>query len=165
MDSIVRAAIGAEFTGGTYEESFVLADVRMNWSHGRDDVQLFFSPAGLVVMAPLPGGTVRIVATLDDAREHPAAADIQALIDARGPTGGTADVTRVVWSSRFRIHHRLAREIGSSSAAMSSRKESGLPVRRLRLDTPTDARFSSGEHPGRDQRVLGVPFGPWTRFT
>jgi 2-polyprenyl-6-methoxyphenol hydroxylase-like FAD-dependent oxidoreductase len=80
----------------------------MNWSHGRDEVQLFFSPAGLVVIAPLPGGTFRIVATLDDAPEHPAAADIQALIDARGPTGGTADVTQVVWSSRFRIHHRLA---------------------------------------------------------
>jgi 2-polyprenyl-6-methoxyphenol hydroxylase-like FAD-dependent oxidoreductase len=47
-------------------------------------------------------------ATLDDAPEHPAAADIQALINARGPTGGTADVTDVVWSSRFRIHHRLA---------------------------------------------------------
>jgi 2-polyprenyl-6-methoxyphenol hydroxylase-like FAD-dependent oxidoreductase len=108
MHSIVRAAIGAEFTGGTYEESFVLADVRMNWSHGRDEVQLFFSPAGLVVIAPLPGGAFRMVATLDDAPEHPAAADIQALIDARGPTGGTADVTQVVWSSRFRIHHRLA---------------------------------------------------------
>jgi 2-polyprenyl-6-methoxyphenol hydroxylase-like FAD-dependent oxidoreductase len=80
----------------------------MNWSHGRDEVQLFFSPAGLVVIAPLPGGTFRIVATLADAPEHPAAADIQALIDARGPTGGTADVTQVVWSSRFRIHHRLA---------------------------------------------------------
>lgn len=108
MHSIVRATIGAEFTGGTYEESFVLADVRMNWSHGRDEVQLFFSPAGLVVVAPLPNGTFRIVATLDDAPEHPAATDIRALIDARGPTGGTAEVTHVEWSSRFRIHHRLA---------------------------------------------------------
>jgi 2-polyprenyl-6-methoxyphenol hydroxylase-like FAD-dependent oxidoreductase len=108
MHSIVRATIGAEFTGGTYEESFVLADVGMNWSHGRDEVQLFFSPAGLVVIAPLPNRTFRIVATLDDAPEHPDAAAIQALIDARGPTDGTADVTHVVWSSRFRIHHRLA---------------------------------------------------------
>jgi 2-polyprenyl-6-methoxyphenol hydroxylase-like FAD-dependent oxidoreductase len=108
MHSIVRTTIGAEFTGGTYEESFVLADVGMNWPHGRDEVQLFFSPAGLVVIAPLPNGTFRIVATLDDAPEHPDAADIQALIDARGPTDGTADVTHVVWSSRFRIHHRLA---------------------------------------------------------
>jgi 2-polyprenyl-6-methoxyphenol hydroxylase-like FAD-dependent oxidoreductase len=108
MHSLVRATIGTEFTGGTYGESFVLADVKMNWSHGRDDVQLFFSPAGLVVIAPLPNGTFRIVATLDDAPEHPAAADIQAIIDARGPTGGTADVRDVIWSSRFRIHHRLA---------------------------------------------------------
>ncbi len=108
MNSIVRATIGTDFAGGTYEESFVLADVRMHWSHGRDEVQLFFSPAGLVVVAPLPDGAFRIVATLDDAPEHPTAADIQALIDARGPTTGTADVTHVAWSSRFRIHHRLA---------------------------------------------------------
>jgi len=109
MHSIVRGSIGTEFTGGTYEESFVLADVRMNWSHGRDEVLLFFSPAGLVVVAPLPNGMFRIVATLDEAPEHPAAADIQALIDARGPTAGTAEVSHVDWSSRFRIHHRLAR--------------------------------------------------------
>jgi len=109
MHSIVRAAIGTEFTGGTYEESFVLADVRMNWSHGRDEVQLFFSPAGLVVIAPLPNGTFRIVATLDDAPEHPTAADVQALIGTRGPTGGATNVMSVEWSSRFRIHHRLAK--------------------------------------------------------
>jgi 2-polyprenyl-6-methoxyphenol hydroxylase-like FAD-dependent oxidoreductase len=105
--SMVRDAIGAEFAGGPYEESFVLADVRMNWSHGRDQVQLFFSPAGLVVIAPLLGSVFRIVATLEDAPESPAASDIQALIDARGPTRGTAEIVSVLWSSRFRIHHRL----------------------------------------------------------
>jgi 2-polyprenyl-6-methoxyphenol hydroxylase-like FAD-dependent oxidoreductase len=108
MHSMVRATIGTEFTGTTYEESFVLADVSMEWSHGRDQVMLFFSPAGLVVVAPLPNGTFRIVATLDPAPEHPTAADIQRLIDARGPTTGVAKVTNVTWSSRFRLHHRLA---------------------------------------------------------
>ena len=85
MHSVVRATIGTDFTGSTYEESFVLAEVRMNWSHGRDDVQLFFSPDGLVVVAPLPGGEFRIVATLDNAPEHPAASDVPALVQARGP--------------------------------------------------------------------------------
>jgi 2-polyprenyl-6-methoxyphenol hydroxylase-like FAD-dependent oxidoreductase len=109
MHSIVRAAAGAEFEGAAYGESFVLADVSMEWSHGRDDVMLFFSPAGLVVVAPLPNGNFRIVATLESAPEHPGIADIQALIDARGPTTGRAVVTDVAWSSRFRVHHRLAR--------------------------------------------------------
>lgn len=108
MHSGVRAAAGIDFPGSRYEESFVLADVDMAWSHGRDEVMLFFSPAGLVVVAPLPSGGFRIVATLDDAPEHPDAACVQALLDARGPTFGRCRVTRVHWSSRFRIHHRLA---------------------------------------------------------
>jgi len=108
MHSIVRAAAGADFSGESYEESFVLADVSMEWAHGRDEVMLFFSPAGLVVVAPLPNGRFRIVATLDDAPEHPGIGDIQRLLDSRGPSRGRAVVTDIAWSSRFRIHHRLA---------------------------------------------------------
>src|SRR5262245_48548491 len=108
MHSLVRVAAGTEFSGAAYEESFVLADVSMAWPHGRDEVMLFFSPAGLVVVAPLPTGQFRIVATLEAAPEHPDAADIQALIDSRGPTTPRAIVTDVAWSSRFRIHQRPA---------------------------------------------------------
>jgi 2-polyprenyl-6-methoxyphenol hydroxylase-like FAD-dependent oxidoreductase len=109
MRSIVRAAAGIEFDGGAYEASFVLADVEMDWPLGRDEVSLFFAPAGLVVVAPLPDGSFRIVATLDDAPETPDRAVIQSILDARGPTSARAEVTEVVWSSRFRVHHRLAR--------------------------------------------------------
>ena len=108
MHSIVRTTAGIGFTGASYEESFVLADVDMIWSHGRDEVMLFFSPAGLVVVAPLPSGAYRIVATMDNAPEKPAVADLQALLDARGPTHGVCRVSRVHWSSRFRLHHRVA---------------------------------------------------------
>lgn len=108
MHSLVRQTAGIGFSGEAYEESFVLADVEMNWDHGRDEVMLFFSPAGLVVVAPLPNGRYRIVATLDDAPKEPNVADIQALLNARGPTRGTAKVLQVHWSSRFRLHHRVA---------------------------------------------------------
>lgn len=108
MHSLVRQTAGIGFTGDTYEESFVLADVEMNWDHGRDEVMLFFSPAGLVVVAPLPNNRYRIVATLDDAPPEPKLNDIQSLLDTRGPTHGTAKVLRVHWSSRFRLHHRVA---------------------------------------------------------
>jgi 2-polyprenyl-6-methoxyphenol hydroxylase-like FAD-dependent oxidoreductase len=108
MHSLVRETAGIGFSGASYEESFVLADVEMTWSHGRDEVMLFFSPAGLVVVAPLPTGTYRIVATLDSAPEQPGIADVQALLDTRGPTHGVCKVSRVHWSSRFRLHHRVA---------------------------------------------------------
>lgn len=108
MHSMVRAATGIEFTGESYEESFVLADVSMDWPLGRDEVMLFFSPAGLVVVVPLPNDRFRIVATLEDAPEYPAIDDIQRLLDARGPAHRRAVVNGLTWSSRFRVHHRLA---------------------------------------------------------
>jgi 2-polyprenyl-6-methoxyphenol hydroxylase-like FAD-dependent oxidoreductase len=109
MHSLVREAAGIQFKGAAYEGSFVLADVQLDWPLGRDEVSLFFSPAGLVVVSPLPGGTFRIVATMDEAPEKPGVADIQALIDTCGPTATQATVRDVLWSSRFRLHHRLAR--------------------------------------------------------
>ena len=108
MHSVVRQTAGIGFSGASYEQSFVLADVDMTWDHGRDEVMLFFSPAGLVVVAPLPGTRYRIVATLDQAPVQPMLEDIQALLDTRGPTRGTGKVLQVHWSSRFRLQHRVA---------------------------------------------------------
>jgi len=105
----VRQSTGIDFEGAAYEESFVLADIHLDWPLGRDEVSLFFSPDGLVVVAPLPDGPFRVVATLDNAPEHPTIADIQGLIDRRGPTTTKSKVIDLVWSSRFRIHHRIAK--------------------------------------------------------
>ncbi|HMQ94398.1 MAG TPA: FAD-dependent monooxygenase [Amaricoccus sp.] len=109
MRSLVREAAGIGFDGEPHEGSFVLADVRMRWALGRDEVSLFFSPGGMVVVAPLPNGSFRVVAAMEDAPELPGPADIQALVDARGPTAGENRVEEVLWSSRFRLHHRIAR--------------------------------------------------------
>jgi 2-polyprenyl-6-methoxyphenol hydroxylase-like FAD-dependent oxidoreductase len=106
--SVVRAQAGIGFTGDTYTESFVLADAHLDWPLPDDEVVLYFAPAGLVVVAPLPGGRHRIVATLDAAPEHPSRDDVQSLLDTRGPQRRPARVQDIVWSSRFRLHHRLA---------------------------------------------------------
>ncbi len=108
MHSVVREQAGIGFSGSSYAESFALADVGMTWGLAGDEVMLFLSPEGLVVVAPLPGGRHRIVATLDEAPEHPSRDDVQRLLDARGPVINPARVQEVVWSSRFRVHHRIA---------------------------------------------------------
>jgi 2-polyprenyl-6-methoxyphenol hydroxylase-like FAD-dependent oxidoreductase len=108
MHSAVREQIGIGFEGDTYGQSFVVADVHLDWEFGDSEVMLYFAPAGLLVVAPLPGGRHRIVATADVAPEHPDRDHIQALLDARGPQKRPALVNDVVWSSRFRVHHRLA---------------------------------------------------------
>jgi 2-polyprenyl-6-methoxyphenol hydroxylase-like FAD-dependent oxidoreductase len=108
MHSTVRERAGIGFTGDKYEQSFVLADLHMEWPLSREEVMLFFSPEGLVVVAPLPGGSFRIVATVDDAPEHPTMSDVQQLLKTRGPGNGGARVQDIIWSSRFRVHHRIA---------------------------------------------------------
>jgi 2-polyprenyl-6-methoxyphenol hydroxylase-like FAD-dependent oxidoreductase len=108
MHSTVRDQSGVAFPGAAYEQRFVLADVHMDWPLRREEVTLFFSPDGLVVVAPLPDERFRIVATVDQAPELPSADFIQPLLDVRGPSMNPGRIRDVVWSSRFHIHHRVA---------------------------------------------------------
>lgn len=105
-NSTVRTSAGIGFPGKTYG-SFLLADVRMDWPIAREEVSLFFSQTGTLVVAPLPQERFRIVAQLADAPSRPAIADVQQVIDARGPYG-EAQVREVLWGSRFQVHHKLA---------------------------------------------------------
>jgi len=108
MHSIVRQSAGIAFEGETYAGSFVLADVMMDWSVGSEEVSLFFSPSGMAVVAPLPHDRYRVVATMENAPEQPDIADIQSILASRGPSDGRTKVREVLWSSRFRLHHRVA---------------------------------------------------------
>lgn len=108
LHSTVREKAGIGFTGGSYAESFSLADVRLTGGVPRDEVILYFSPAGMVVVAPLPDGVHRLVATVDEAPEVPDVAFVQRLLDTRGPEAERAVVHEVIWGSRFRVQHRVA---------------------------------------------------------
>jgi 2-polyprenyl-6-methoxyphenol hydroxylase-like FAD-dependent oxidoreductase len=108
IHSTVREQAGIGFEGGVYDESFMLADVRLSGEAPLDEVILFWAKAGLTVVAPLPGDIFRIVAPVADAPQEPSALYVQQILDSRGPGAGRMVVTDVVWGSRFRIHHRVA---------------------------------------------------------
>ncbi|MFG2056378.1 FAD-dependent oxidoreductase [Micromonospora sp. NPDC048930] len=108
MHSTVRQLAGIGFSGEDSGESFTLADIRVDSPLPRDEVALFFSGAGVLVWAPLPDGSVRIVAAVDHAPEQPTVDYVQALLDERGPAAARSTVTGIVWGSRFRVHHRVA---------------------------------------------------------
>ncbi|MGN9764032.1 FAD-dependent oxidoreductase [Micromonospora sp. SD12] len=109
MHSTVRERAGIGFSGAAGgEESFVLADVRLESALPRDRVSLFLARSGPLVWAPLPDGVVRLVAAVAEAPAVPDRAHLQALLDERGPSRRPDRVTEVLWGSRFRIHHRIA---------------------------------------------------------
>jgi 2-polyprenyl-6-methoxyphenol hydroxylase-like FAD-dependent oxidoreductase len=108
MHSIVREQANIAFVGAAYQESFILADVHMDWPLSREEVTLFFSPDGFMVVSPLPDERFRIVATVDEGPELPSAPYVQSLLDNRGPSGKRGTIKSIVWSSRFKIHHRVA---------------------------------------------------------
>jgi 2-polyprenyl-6-methoxyphenol hydroxylase-like FAD-dependent oxidoreductase len=96
--------------GNTLELSLSLVDIRVASGLPTDEVALYFAAAGLLVVAPLPDGSFRLVAEVHDAPEHPDVAFAQRLLDDRGPRKAHPKVTEVVWGSRFRIHERVADE-------------------------------------------------------
>jgi 2-polyprenyl-6-methoxyphenol hydroxylase-like FAD-dependent oxidoreductase len=109
MHSVVRERASIPFIGGDYEESFVLADVEMDWPLDRQEVSLFFSDKRLVVVAPLPGDHFRIVATMKEAPTEPSIADLRHILEERGPENASIAIRRIVWASRFHLEHRVAR--------------------------------------------------------
>ncbi|MEV8377426.1 NAD(P)/FAD-dependent oxidoreductase [Kribbella sp. NPDC056861] len=109
MNSKIRDAAGLGFDHrDTLPLNFTLADVRVKDGLPHDIVQLYLSRPGMLVVAPLPDGSFRLVAEIDNPPEHPDLPYAQRLLDLRGPQGTAVPVTEVVWGSRFRIHERVA---------------------------------------------------------
>ncbi|NUR94568.1 MAG: FAD-dependent monooxygenase [Kribbellaceae bacterium] len=108
MHSTIRELAGLRMPGNTLELSLSLVDVRVGSGLPTDEVGLYFASAGMLVVAPLPDGSFRLVAEVENAPEHPDVAFAQQLLADRGPRTAHPDVTEVVWGSRFRIHERVA---------------------------------------------------------
>jgi 2-polyprenyl-6-methoxyphenol hydroxylase-like FAD-dependent oxidoreductase len=108
MHSTIRDLAGLGYSGESLQLNFALADVRVESGLPKEEVQLFFSTPGVLVVAPLPDGSYRLVAEVDEAPEQPDIAYTQQLLDIRGPQRTTVRVTEVIWGSRFRIHERVA---------------------------------------------------------
>jgi 2-polyprenyl-6-methoxyphenol hydroxylase-like FAD-dependent oxidoreductase len=102
--STIRESAGIAFRGATYESSFVLADIALHTEF--DEATINLSPDGVTVLAQLPSGTYRVVATVAEAPPTPDRSFIEDLLRRRGIPAQTQE--EPVWSSRFRIHHRVA---------------------------------------------------------
>lgn len=108
VHSTVRGQIGIESERDNTGASYSLADVHLTGGVPDDELVVYFSPAGHMVVLPLPGGIHRIVAHIEEAPEHPDVPFLQKLMDTRGPEAEHSTIHDVVWGSRFLTHHSLA---------------------------------------------------------
>jgi 2-polyprenyl-6-methoxyphenol hydroxylase-like FAD-dependent oxidoreductase len=110
--SAVRRSIGVPFTGQATGHIFVNVDLTLDGGPAPGEGHYFFSPAGLLVIAPLPGGVYRTTALVSPADDgipfdvH----DIQRLIDERCPPGiRVRSMHDAGWGiARFTVQARIA---------------------------------------------------------
>jgi 2-polyprenyl-6-methoxyphenol hydroxylase-like FAD-dependent oxidoreductase len=117
--STVRAAVGLAFPGSTYASQFVLADVGLAPAANCREATISLSPPGVTVIAPLPTGNHRIVATADT-DNVPSAPDrvfLDGLLRDRGLVERLS--AEPAWSSRFRVHHRVAQHFRLSGVFLA----------------------------------------------
>lgn len=103
--------------------SYAIADVHLSGGVPDDELVVYFSAAGHLVVVPLPGGIFRLVAHVRDAPANPDVAFFQEVIDTRGPARERVTIHEVVWGSRFLTHfavasrYRVGRVVLSGDAA------------------------------------------------
>ncbi len=111
MHSIIREQADIPYEGGDYQDNFVLADVEMDWPLDLKEASLFFSKEGLLAVVPLPENQFRLIAAVDEDPSKPTLDDLVKLLDERGPAMKGIAIRHLLWSSRFRIHHRIAKTL------------------------------------------------------
>lgn len=108
--SAVRKALGIGFPGGTYEQTFYVADTLTEGlppdpQAGRQ-LQIALAPRTFNAFFPMPGGRTRILGLLPPGTptEGITFADVQPALEA----AEHIRVRAVNWFSTYRVHHRVA---------------------------------------------------------
>jgi 2-polyprenyl-6-methoxyphenol hydroxylase-like FAD-dependent oxidoreductase len=106
--SAVREQLGISFSGATYPEHFVLADVKVAGDLDHAEAQVWLQRAGALAFFPLPEDRWRliIIDSPPDWHDEPGLAQCQALLEERGLDRLRLGDPR--WTAVFRIHRREA---------------------------------------------------------
>ena len=110
--STVRHALGLAFNGDTLQSDWVLADVQIDGAVPNDQLTICWTPEGVLAFFPIGGRRFRAIADVGPAPDAepppPTLAQVQALLDRRGPQGLRAH--DAVWLNHFRINERKVRD-------------------------------------------------------
>ncbi|MBX7057902.1 MAG: FAD-dependent monooxygenase [Leptospirales bacterium] len=105
--SVVRHQLGLPFEGGSYEQSFVLADAELSGYRGGDRLSFFLTAQGPAAVLPMAGDLFRIISIVreNEIGDHPSAAEVEKLLQMRSLQPDLR-VLQAHWISVYRIHHR-----------------------------------------------------------
>ncbi|MBV9374132.1 MAG: FAD-dependent monooxygenase [Alphaproteobacteria bacterium] len=106
--SAVREQLGIPFSGSTYPEHFVLADIKLEGEVDHNQAQVWLAADGPLAFFPLPEDRWRliIINSPPDWKGQPSLAQCQQLLNERGLTRLRLADPR--WTAVFRIHRRKA---------------------------------------------------------
>jgi len=108
--SLVRHTHGLEFTGGTFERIFYVADVQIDWEYSHDALHLNLSKDTLLGFFPMPGSDkhYRIVGSLAEGSERDEAEILYEEIEEviKNELKRPLDVHDVNWFSTYKVHTR-----------------------------------------------------------
>ena len=107
--SKVRHALELTFEGAPYPQTFLLADVRVDWNLPHNKLMLFFGHRGLFAFFPLDGERMSRLILMapertKDSDKDPTLEEMEAF--ARAYTRRDVKLSNPAWLSRFRLHHR-----------------------------------------------------------
>jgi 3-(3-hydroxy-phenyl)propionate hydroxylase len=112
--SVVRHGLDVGFSGKTFEQSFLLADLQADTEWPDDEFSIFASGDGLVALFPMSGGRVRLIADQPAAQRHgeaPTIDDCRAVIERR--IHHRVTVSSLAWSSYFQVNSRMVDRLRS----------------------------------------------------
>ncbi len=101
----MRHQLGMEFVGDTMPSNWILADVHLSNVPWKREVVIAWHADGVLAIFPIVEGRYRIIADIGNAqRSDPTLAEVQAILDQRGPGGIVA--SEPVWLAGFGINER-----------------------------------------------------------
>lgn len=120
--STVRHKLNMEFQGSTLLSDWILADVHLSGVQGPPAVNLYWHADGILAIFPLQGTRYRVIANVGESsgsigegdRPAPTVAEVQCVLDARGPGG--IEASDPVWLSNFSINERKVENYRSGRA-------------------------------------------------
>lgn len=105
--SAIRDSMGVGFAGATFDERFLLADVKLSGAFDGQSTNIWVSTVGVLGILPLPNNVFRLNGTLAD-EEELSPETLPETMSRRVGSRPRFHVDEVLWAAEYKTHSRLA---------------------------------------------------------